>query len=814
MTAHRMTGRIMATSRSIEPWVLPVTLMGALVVLLVPVPGVVMDLLLAANVTMAVLILMTTITVASPHQFSSFPTLLLTTTLTRLVLNVASTRLILLEGGTRGLDAAGGVIKAFGSFVAGDNIMVGGVMFGIMVIIQFVVITKGSSRISEVAARFMLDGLPGRQMAIDSDLHAGLIDQTEAVRRREAVYRQADFFGAMDGAGKYVRGDAVAGVLITFINIAGGLAIGVVQYGMSPADAVDVFTKLTIGDGLISQIPAFLISLGAGLVVTRSSSESDIGREMTSQLFGHSRTLISAAMLLVVLAFLGLPKAPLLSVAALLGGGAWVMSRSETESSEPESSPVTTAAKTLRKEPTRPLPSKDQSKSATTEAAKAASTAAMAEAADERPGGKPPTVKATAPEATVTDWLRVDAMELSIGYRLIALADPNRGGDLLDRLGRVRQRVARELGMIAPQVAIRDDLALQPQEYRIAIRGVTVANGTSYPGRLLAIIPPGMTDLPEGREGDDPATGQPAVWIAAEGRQAAELSGCRVKEASAVVMDHLAEVIIHHADELLSRDQVMQLIERVRLGSTSLVDEVVPNLVRVGEIQKVLQNLLRERVSILDMETILEALALAAVATRDPEELTEHARRALSRRLVQPYLGLDGHLNVVMLDKTVENRLSAAVDQSTRPETALGLDWTRQLVGAIGAAAARLTEQGRPPILVVGALVRRLVRDLTHTDLPGLVVLAQQEIPRDTPVDNIATVAPAGFEDEEEDSSDAVKPAEPAFSQKSAIPAPHAWPPHRAGRQSAPIPTPRRVEDKASDISPDAPARPFHAGDA
>jgi flagellar biosynthesis protein FlhA len=511
---------------------------------------------------------------------------------------------------------------------------------------------------------------------------------------------------------------------------------------------------------------------------------------MTSQLFGHSRTLISAAMLLVVLAFLGLPKAPLLSVAALLGGGAWVMSRSETESSEPESSPVTTAAKTLRKEPTRPLPSKDQSKSATTEAAKAASTAAMAEAADERPGGKPPTVKATAPEATVTDWLRVDAMELSIGYRLIALADPNRGGDLLDRLGRVRQRVARELGMIAPQVAIRDDLALQPQEYRIAIRGVTVANGTSYPGRLLAIIPPGMTDLPEGREGDDPATGQPAVWIAAEGRQAAELSGCRVKEASAVVMDHLAEVIIHHADELLSRDQVMQLIERVRLGSTSLVDEVVPNLVRVGEIQKVLQNLLRERVSILDMETILEALALAAVATRDPEELTEHARRALSRRLVQPYLGLDGHLNVVMLDKTVENRLSAAVDQSTRPE------------------------QGRPPILVVGALVRRLVRDLTHTDLPGLVVLAQQEIPRDTPVDNIATVAPAGFEDEEEDSSDAVKPAEPAFSQKSAIPAPHAWPPHRAGRQSAPIPTPRRVEDKASDISPDAPARPFHAGDA
>ena len=314
---HSMTGRLEATSRNIVPWILPVTLIGALVVLLVPVPGVVMDLLLAANVTVSVLILMTTINISSPQQFSSFPTLLLTTTLTRLVLNVASTRLILLDGGTKGLDAAGDVIKSFGSFVAGDNILVGVVMFGIMVIIQFVVITKGSGRISEVAARFMLDGLPGRQMAIDSDLHAGLIDQTEAVRRREAVYRQADFFGAMDGAGKYVRGDAVAGVLITFINIAGGLAIGIIQYGMSPAQAVDVFTKLTIGDGLISQIPAFLISLGAGLVVTRSSSESDIGREMTGQLFGQARTLLAASGLLVILAFLGLPKLPLLSLACL-----------------------------------------------------------------------------------------------------------------------------------------------------------------------------------------------------------------------------------------------------------------------------------------------------------------------------------------------------------------------------------------------------------------------------------------------------------------------------------------------------------------
>ncbi len=786
MANDTMTGRLATTSRNIVPWILPATLIGALVVLLVPVPGMVMDLLLAANVTVSVLILMTTITISSPQQFSSFPTLLLTTTLTRLVLNVASTRLILLDGGTKGLDAAGDVIKSFGSFVAGDNIVVGAVMFSIMVIIQFVVITKGSGRISEVAARFMLDGLPGRQMAIDSDLHAGLIDQAEAVRRRDAVYRQADFFGAMDGAGKYVRGDAVAGVLITFINIVGGFAIGIVQFGMAPADALDIFTKLTIGDGLISQIPAFLISLGAGLIVTRSSSESDIGAEITGQLFGQARTLMAASGLLLILAFLGLPKVPLLSLAAILMLGAWILWKSEIPADHNATRPALASQAALKPlkaridNPSTALP-KSTSAQASAKPGSEPSSAAPANA-------KPSIVKASAAETPVAEWLRVDAMELSIGYRLIALADPNRGGDLLERLQRVRQRVARELGMIAPQVAIRDDLSIQPHEYKIAIRGLTVAIGVSYPGRLLAIVPAGLTDVPQGREGLDPASGSPAVWIAAEGRQAAELSGCRVKDAAAVVMDHLLEVIMGHADELLSRDQVMQLLERVRTTSSSLVDEVVPNLVRVGEIQKVLQNLLRERVSILDMETILEALALAAVATRDPEELTEHTRRSLSRRLVQPYLGTDGHLRVVMLDKSVEMRLSAAVDESTRPETALGLVWSRELVAAIGAAAKRLTEQGRAPVVVVGSLVRRLVRDLTHTDLPGLVVLAQQEIPRDTPVDNIATVAPAGFAEGQTDNHSGTDHPKSTSNtdqnEVSAIPAPHSWPRNRNPRSA------------------------------
>ncbi|MFM7127739.1 MAG: FHIPEP family type III secretion protein, partial [bacterium] len=636
---------------------------------------------------------------------------------------------------------------------------------------------KGSSRISEVAARFMLDGLPGRQMAIDADLHAGLIDQPTATRRRNDLYRQADFFGAMDGAGKYVRGDAVAGVLITLINVLGGMIIGVIQHGMSPAQAVDVFTKLTIGDGLVSQIPAFLISLAAGLIVTRSSSESDIGKEMTGQLFGQARTLIVSAALLGLLAFFGLPKLPLLTVAGLLTAGAWILYQSEGESAEAS---TTTVEKSLPKPPARESLASAQVKTRKDIAPSAPAPAERLQPANA--GAAQPQRPAV---STVNDWLRVDAMELSIGYRLIALADASRGGDLLERLQRVRQRVARELGMIAPQVAIRDDITLGPQEYRISIRGVTIATGATYPGRLLAILPPGMDEKPEGREAFDPATGQAAVWIVAEGRQAAELAGCRIKDASTVLMEHLAEIIIGHADELLSRDQVMQLLDRVRASSSTLVEEVVPNLLRVGEIQKVLQNLLRERVSILDMETILESLALAAVVTRDPEELTEHVRRSLNRRLVQPYLSSDGHLRVVMLDKSVEMRLSAAVDQSTRPETALGLGWSRELVAAIGAAAARLESQGRPPLLVVNGLVRRLVRDLTHTDLPTLVVLAQQEIPRDTSVDNIATVAPASFSDESADgependaSSTSSSPIQP---RPSIIPPPHAWSRQRSG---------------------------------
>jgi flagellar biosynthesis protein FlhA len=693
-TAPEPTATADAWSR-LTSVILPVTIVGAILVFVVPVPPAVLDLLISANITLAVLVLLTTLAIRTPQEFSAFPTILLTTTLVRLVLNVASVRLILTGGGERGLDAAGSVIRAFGEFVAGDRVLVGAILFAILVVIQFVVITRGATRISEVAARFMLDGLPGRQMAIDADLHAGLIDQAEAHRRREAVYRQADFFGAMDGAGKFVRGDAVAGLLITLVNIGAGLYLGVVNYGMSLTDAADVFTKLTIGDGLVTQVPAFLISLAAGLIVTRSSSETDLGRDVVGQLFGRPAVLWVAAGFLGLLAFTELPKLPLLTIAGALGTGAFLLG-SRSEGAEPEES-------------SEPEPE--------------------------------PTPAAEPPSERMEDLLHVDPLELEIGYRLIALAEPTRGGDLLERIRTVRHRVARDLGLIVPQVRIRDEIGLGPHEYRLKIRGAVVGQGVAYAGRLLAVPPPGMVARPDGRDGVDPVTDQPAVWIHADGREVAELAGCRILEASAVVAGHFGEIVLRHADELMTREQVGRLLDRVRETSPALVDEVVPGLLRAGEVQRVLQNLLRERVSIRDMETILEALAEHAGRTKDTDTLTEHVRRALGRRITQQYRGADGRLRVVTLDRAIDDRLAVAAGVAdARPSAALGAEGARDVIRALAAAVGHLVDLGHPPVVVCSAEARPVLKDLTRADLPRLVVLGQREIPRDTPIEVLGTV--------------------------------------------------------------------------
>jgi len=674
--------------------VLPVTIIGAILVFIVPVPPAVLDLLQSANITLAVLVLLTTLAIRSPTEFSAFPTILLTTTLTRLVLNVATTRLVLTHGGVQGLDAAGGVVRAFGEFVAGDQVVVGAILFAILVVIQFVVITKGATRISEVAARFMLDGLPGRQMAIDADLHAGLIDQHEAHRRREAVYRQADFFGAMDGAGKFVRGDAVAGVIITLVNIGAGLFLGVFHDGMSVGQAVDVFTKLTIGDGLVSQVPAFLISLSAGLIVTRSSEPTDLGTEVTGQLLGRPMVLGSAAAFLGILALTPLPKLPLLTLAGALGTSAFVLSARRAGEPEREADPpeVSTASE----------PASDR----------------------------------------MEDLLHVDPLELEIGYRMIGLADPTRGGDLLDRLRAIRHRVARDLGLIVPQVRIRDEIGLGPHDYRLKIRGAVVGQGVAYAGRLLAVPPAGLGSRPEGRDGVDPVTGQPAVWIHADGREVAAAAGCRVLEASAVVAGHFGEIVLGHADELMTRDQVGRFLDRARVTSPALVDEVVPGLLRAGEVQQVLQGLLRERVSVRDQETILETLAVHAARTKDIDVLIERVRRGLARRITQQYLGADGRLRVATLARALDARLGVVGGlDDTRPAAALGADVARGLIRAVARAVAPLVEAGHPPIVLCSAEARPVMKDLTRVDLPRLVVLSQREIPRDTPVETLGTVA-------------------------------------------------------------------------
>jgi flagellar biosynthesis protein FlhA len=707
--------------------VMPITIVGAILVFVVPIPPLVLDVLLSANLTVAVVVLLTTLAIGRPQEFSAFPVILLTTTLTRLVLNVATARLVLTRGGVDGLRAAGDVIRAFGSFVAGDQVIVGVILFSILVVIQFVVITQGATRISEVAARFTLDGLPGRQMAIDADLHAGLIDQYEAHRRRDEVYRQADFFGAMDGASRFVRGDAIAGVVILLVNIGGGLVLGMVNHGMSLSDAVNVFTKLTIGDGLVSQIPAFLTSLAAGLIVTRSSSSSDLSRDVVGQLFSKPSVLGTAAVFLGLMALTPLPKIPLLTLGGALGAAAFILSSRRVD---PGADGAVGEIRDAGGFPSQAQSRKADRPGSAPLARERVSTLLSQEQSDTA------TASADSNSERMEDLLHVDPLELEIGFRLIGLADPTRGGDLLSRLKTVRQRVARELGLIVPQVRIHDEIGLPPHEYRVKIRGTIVGQGTAYSGRLLAVPPAGLVTRPDGRDGVEPLTGQPAVWIHADGREVAELAGCRVHESSAVVANHFGEIVANHADELLTREQVERLLDRVRATAPSLAGEVVPGLLRAGELQRVLQNLLRERVSIRDLETILETLAVHAGKTKDIDILTEHVRRSLARQITETYRGPDGRLRVVLLARSLDIRLAAAASQAeTRPAEALGDDTIKSIVRAVAVAVGTLVENDFPPVILTTHGARAVLKDLTRADLPRLVVLSQREIPRDTPLE-------------------------------------------------------------------------------
>jgi flagellar biosynthesis protein FlhA len=675
--------------------VLPVAIIASVLVIMVPLPAALMDVLLSANIAVAVIILLTTIYVRTPLEFSVFPTMLLATTLARLVLNVATTRLILSNAGSQGEDAAGHVIVAFADFVAGGGqIVVGTIIFIIIIVIQFVVITKGATRISEVAARFALDGMPGKQMAIDADLNAGIIDEREAQSRRSEITRQADFYGAMDGASKFVRGDAIAGILITVINVVGGLIIGVAQFGMSFGDAAHLFTRLTIGDGLVSQVPAFLISLAAGLLVTRSTQSVNLPKEFMRQVFSRSQALMVTGGFLAILMFTSLPRIPLLVLAGACVGIASTMNRREAKTSADDK---------------------------------------LKEAAEQ--DAKPK-------EERVEDFLTVDPMELELGVGLIRLADPNRGGDLLDRVQRVRQNVAGDIGILLPKVRIRDNMRLDAQQYRIKIADMPIAQGEVEPGRLLAIDSGITTGQIDGIPTKDPAFGTDAKWIDPASATQAEMYGFTVVEPGAVLATHLTEVCRRHADEILTRDATKHLVDELKKTSPAVVDGLIPGVMSVAEVQGILQMLLREQVSVRQLALILETLGDHATRSKDPILLTEYVRHRLARQICTRYRNANDELYVVALDPALEDRIRAGYEHTER---GMFVRLSPQVVESISRSMAneveKLTTSNHQPIVLVSPQIRAAVKRVTENHLPHLVVLSFNEITRDTKIVTIGIVS-------------------------------------------------------------------------
>ena len=681
--------------RRVQDLILPVAIVASVLVILVPLPTALMDVLLAGNITIAVIVLLTTIYVRSPLEFSIFPTLLLATTLARLVLNVATTRLILTRAATEKLEAAGGVITAFADFVAGDGkIVVGLIIFIIIVVIQFVVITKGATRISEVAARFALDGMPGKQMAIDADLNAGMIDEREAQQRREEITQQADFYGAMDGASKFVRGDAIAGIVITVINIVGGLIIGMAEYGMPLSEAGRLFTQLTIGDGLVSQVPAFLISLAAGLLVTRSTQKSNLPREFVLQLFSRPQAMAITGVFLAVLITTDLPRMPLMVLGMSCFGVARVLSQSETRKK-----------KTAREEEAQAKP---------------------------------------AEEERIEDFLTVDPMEVEVGVGLIRLADPKRGGDLLERIQRVRQSVASEIGIIMPKVRIRDNMRLEPNEYRIKIADMPVAQDVVEPGQLLAIDSGMTTGSVDGIVTKDPAFGTDARWIIPGLQDQAELMGYTVVEPGAVLATHLTEICRRHADEILTRDSTKHLIDELRQSQPAVVEELIPTTMSLAEVQGVLHMLLREQVPIRQLSLILETLGDYASRTKDPVLLTEYVRHRLARQICTRYRDGEGKLHVVALDPEMEDRIRAGFEHTER---GLFVRMSPQAVEATCDAIAKqlpkLTTEQHTPIVLVSPQIRTALKQITENHLSQLVVLSFNEITRDTQIVTVGLASDA-----------------------------------------------------------------------
>jgi flagellar biosynthesis protein FlhA len=678
--------------------ILPLGAIALIMVIMVPLPPAVLDFLLVVNITLSAIVLVTTIFVNSPLEFSVFPSLLLGTTLFRLVLNAATTRLILTApdrapNPDAAMAAAGHVVQAFSAFVTGGSLAVGIIIFIIIVVIQFVVITKGATRIAEVAARFTLDAMPGKQMAIDADLNAGVIQEAEARRRREAVAQEADFYGAMDGASKFVRGDAVAAIIITFVNILGGLYVGMIDHGWPALKCLGLYTRLTIGDGLVSQVPAFIVSLGAGLIVTRTSTRGNLGDEMLSQVLAKPQALVVAAVFLLIMSVTDLPKPPMLLLGSSCAGLAYILTKNQKKA-------AASAAKEKQQEATKKEPEK------------------------------------------VEKLLDVDTMELEVGYGLVKLVDTAKGGDLLDRISMIRRQIAIDLGVIVPPIRIRDNMQLQANDYVVKIRGQAVGRGVTYPEQFLA-MDNGATSgpIPGAEQTIEPAFGLPAYWITESQRSHAELLNYTVVEATSVLATHLTEIIKAHASELLTRQEIKNLVDNLKARVPALVEEIIPTQVKPGELQKVMQNLLRERVPVRDLETIVETLGDWAGRTKDLDVLTEYVRNSLARTICKQYVDDQDRLWVITLDPALEDFINSHVERTEHgTSNRIPPQAAQQIVQRIAARSGELTQTGRTAVLLCSPQVRSSLRRMIESSLPHVAVLSFNEIVQGIAVEAVALV--------------------------------------------------------------------------
>ncbi|MBL0658303.1 flagellar biosynthesis protein FlhA [Aeromonas dhakensis] len=674
----------------------PLLVLASLGMVVLPIPPLMLDILFSFNIALSIVVLLVAVYTRRPLEFAAFPTVLLIATLLRLALNVASTRVVLLEG-HNGSAAAGHVIEAFGNVVIGGNYTVGIIVFMILMIINFVVVTKGAGRISEVSARFTLDAMPGKQMAIDADLNAGLINQEEAKKRRQDVTQEADFYGSMDGASKFVKGDAVAGIMILFINILGGFIIGMVQHQLSFGEAAQIYTLLAIGDGLVAQIPSLLLSIAAAIIVTRQNTDQDMGTAVLGQLFDNPRALIiSAGILLMMGSVPGMPHLAFLSLGGVAAAGAWWLLRREKQL-----------------------------------AAKAAKGELMPANAEQPHEQK---------DLSWDDVMPVDIIGLEVGYQLIPLVDRNQGGELLNRIKGVRKKLSQELGFLVPVVHIRDNLDLAPNQYRITLMGVSTGEANVYHDKEMAINPGQVFGQIQGIATRDPAFGLEAVWVAKEQVSQAQTLGYTVVDTATVVATHLSQILSNHAALLLGHDEVQQLLDMIGKHQNKLVEGLVPEVISMGNLVKVLQNLLNEGVPIRDMRTILQTLVEYAPRSQDPEVLTAACRIALRRLIVQEIAGPDPELPVITLapelERILHQSLQAGGDDGAGIEPGLAERMQRSLVEA----TQRQELEGQPAVLLTSGILRNTLAKFVKNAIPGLRVLSYQEVPDDKQIRIVSAV--------------------------------------------------------------------------